>query len=148
MSKPRVVYKYENFSAQSLRNLKAQAVYFGSPLGFNDPYDCALKPQIISPTDAELDILRSEYSSRPDVPEHIREEFSRTEIDKLRQLVISNATAVVDKHVRSFLQTKGVTCFSERNNDLLMWSHYGGRYKGFCLEPVHDLLSKSARKAR
>ena len=33
-----------------------------------------------------------------------------------------------------FVKTKGVTCFSEVNNDLLMWAHYSEGYRGFCLE--------------
>ncbi len=36
--------------------------------------------------------------------------------------------------IEGFLLQRGVTCFSEVNDDLLMWSHYGGRYKGICLE--------------
>lgn len=39
----------------------------------------------------------------------------------------------LSEHTKEFLKNKGVTCFSERNDDLLMWSHYGGRYKGFCM---------------
>jgi hypothetical protein len=37
-----------------------------------------------------------------------------------------------------------VTCFSEIPDNLLMWSHYGGRYKGFCLEfdTTTEALSK------
>lgn len=34
----------------------------------------------------------------------------------------------------------GVVCLSARNDNLLMWSHYGGRGKGFCLAfEVHDM---------
>lgn len=40
----------------------------------------------------------------------------------------------IDAARTDFLNTKGETCFSEVNDDLLMWSHYGGRYKGVCLE--------------
>lgn len=29
---------------------------------------------------------------------------------------------------------RGISCFSDVNDELLMWSHYAGRYKGFCLE--------------
>ena len=36
--------------------------------------------------------------------------------------------------VNQFLKERGVTCFSEQNDNLLMWGHYGGRYKGICLE--------------
>ena len=42
MAVPPKLYKYEAFSAQSLLNLKSQVLYFGPPLNFNDPYDCAL----------------------------------------------------------------------------------------------------------
>ncbi len=45
-TKPKKLYKYEAFTEQSLKNLKAQAIYFGSPKNFNDPYDCALTPVI------------------------------------------------------------------------------------------------------
>jgi len=33
-----------------------------------------------------------------------------------------------------FLRKRGVTCFSELNDNLLMWAHCGGRYEGICLE--------------
>jgi hypothetical protein len=49
-----VLYKYEAFSTQSLLNLKKQIIYFGSPLHFNDPYDCALTPNIVEPSDEEI----------------------------------------------------------------------------------------------
>ena len=58
MSLPKHLYKYEPFTAQSLQNLKAQVIYFGSPLGFNDPYDYALSPSIKEPTNADLNILQ------------------------------------------------------------------------------------------
>jgi Protein of unknown function (DUF2971) len=132
--KPATIFKYEAFSAQSLQNLKAQAIYFGSPLGFNDPYDCALKPRIAEPTTEELEEFRVSYSQRPDVPIEYQNTFKKIDILELKKIVERSAITVLDKHVESFLQTKGVTCFSESNNDLLMWSHYGGRYKGFCLE--------------
>jgi hypothetical protein len=133
-AKPETIFKYEAFTAQSLQNLKAQSIYFGSPLGFNDPYDCALEPKIVEPTLEELEEFRVSYSQRPDVPVEYQNAFRKIDILELGKMVERSAIAVLNKHVVSFLKTKGVTCFSERNNDLLMWSHYGGRYKGFCLE--------------
>lgn len=32
-----------------------------------------------------------------------------------------------------------ITCFSERNNSILMWSHYGNLHKGVCLEFENDI---------
>ncbi|MBL6957292.1 MAG: DUF2971 domain-containing protein [Chlorobium phaeobacteroides] len=133
MDKPKTIYKYASFSAQSLRNLKAQSVYFGSPLGFNDPYDCALKAGVTHPSDSDVEALRASYAVRPDVPPDIQKLFAQSSTADLREIVMRNALQILDKHAEGFLRERGVTCFSECNNDLLMWSHYGGRYKGFCL---------------
>lgn len=134
MQKPRVVYKYENFTAQSLKNLKAQSVYFGSPLGFNDPYDCAIRAGIKELTDTDIEILRTAHLSRSDLPILAREQVEAYGVRQLRDLFTKLAERLIHEKVDDFLKNKGVTCFSERNDDLLMWSHYGGRYKGFCLE--------------
>lgn len=40
-----------------------------------------------------------------------------------------------------------MTCFTELNDNLLMWAHYGGQYRGFCLEfRTDDELFKKLRK--
>lgn len=144
MDKPSIIYKYERFSARSLQNLKAQSVFFGSPLRFNDPYDCALKAGVIYPSDKAIDSLRATYAKRSNVPPDIRQQFAETGTEELRQIVIRNARKTLDKYAEDFLRKRGVTCFSERNNDLLMWSHYGGCYRGFCLgfSTKHEPFSK------
>lgn len=38
-----------------------------------------------------------------------------------------------EERKRLMLDQRGVSCFSARNDDVLMWSHYGDRHKGFCL---------------
>ena len=47
---------------------------------------------------------------------------------------MKNGRSVLSDTIANFLKNRGVTCFSERNDELLMGSHYGGRYTGFCLE--------------
>jgi hypothetical protein len=120
---PPVLYKYEALTEQSLRNLKNQILYFGSPLQFNDPYDCALTPNIRPPTDEEAESIRRAYLEGIEMPLSVRQDLSGL-----------SGQAVVGKTADDFLKTCGATCFSERNDHLLMWSHYGGRYRGFCLE--------------
>lgn len=134
MKIPSSLFKYEAFSTQSLHNLKSQVIYFGSPLNFNDPFDCALTPNLQVPTDAEVDSIRQYYLSQTDLPLRARSEFETHSIEQLRASFIRVAREVFSKVVDDFLATNGVACFSERHDDLLMWSHYGGQYKGFCLE--------------
>jgi hypothetical protein len=134
MKPPPVLYKYEAFSTQSLLNLKKQIIYFGSPLHFNDPYDCALTPNIVEPSDEEIVQVRDNYLASTDLPAKVRQDLETNSLPRLRAVLMRVAHAGFRAIVDEFLSKGGVTCFSERNDDLLMWSHYGGRYKGFCLE--------------
>ena len=126
-----LIYKYEAISAQSLENLKAQAIYFGSPAGFNDPYNCAIFPEILEPNNLEAERVRNYYLSREDLPQQVRHEFETATNQALRELVHRAGKAAVRQAVAKFSEVRGVSCFSEMNDDLLMWSHYGGRYKGY-----------------
>lgn len=146
MNSPERLYKYEAFTTRSLLNLKRQIIYFGSPLRFNDPYDCALTPNIAIPTDEEVEQLREAYLAKPMFMGSGRNEFEILGIDALRELLVRVATDVVRKEIDKFLKERGVACFSEKYDDLLMWSHYGGRYKGFCLE--FSTTSEALAKAR
>lgn len=137
-SYPSIIYKYEDFTVQSLRNLKTQTIYFGSPQNFNDPYDCALRPNFAVPTDEQIEQVRRHYLARFNLPEQGREELEHLSCEQLRELVVRSARKVAENYAENFLSEKGVSCFSEIHHDLLMWSHYGGRYKGFCLEFATD----------
>jgi hypothetical protein len=134
MKPPPRLYKYEPFNARTLQNIKGQVLYFGSPLNFNDPYDCALTPNIQPPKDEEVERLRAHYLRRNDLNERQRHEFQTYPTEELGAMLLRNAQIAIEQSINAFLASSGVTCFSERNDDLLMWSHYGGRYRGLCLE--------------
>ncbi len=149
MSKfPKTIFKYEGFNVRSLQNLKSQAVYFASPSQFNDPYDCAINAGIAEPTTKEVDALRRHFLKHPELPLQGRVQFESLSHDELKEKFIHVAEQAVAARKIEFLAGQGVSCFSERNEDLLMWSHYGGRYKGLCLEfwtkhkPFVDKLRK------
>lgn len=134
MIKPPRLYKYEPFSTQSLINLKAQTIFFGSPLRFNDPYDCALVPNLIHPTDIETEQIRAALLSEHGENKSIVDELQTFNTQKLRESFIKGAKEAFQEAKSEFLNKRGVTCFSETNNNLLMWSHYANKSQGFCLE--------------
>ena len=131
---PKTIFKYEGFTIQSLLNLKKNSVYFGSPNNFNDPYDCAIKASIAKPTQEEMQRVIEYYLSDPDVSTHMKNNLKRLPLQELKKQMVNAATNALKDAREKFLSTNGVICFSIRNDDLLMWSHYGGQYKGFCLE--------------
>jgi Protein of unknown function (DUF2971) len=134
MKIPSSLYKYESFSNQSLLNLKKQIIYFGSPSKFNDPYDCALTPNLSVPSDAEVEALREFYLTQPKLPNQARAVFRSSTTEDLRTNFTNAARRGLSDAIHDFSTKRGVSCFSEKNDDLLMWSHYGGRYQGLCLE--------------
>lgn len=131
-SRPKRLYKYEAFSERSLQNLKAQVIFFGSPKNFNDPYDCGLTPVITPPSDAEVESIRTSFLNQPFSKKAIIE-FRRPSTQNLRGMFLRSSKLVI-KDAQERFAARGISCFSEVNDELLMWSHYGGKYKGFCLE--------------
>lgn len=129
MEIPISLYKFQEINLQSLNNLKEQIIFFSSPLNFNDPYDCALFPKIEEPTDEEVERVREEF--RNDTPTHIT---CNESVEEIKYKLIEASKRSINQYREKFLKNRGVTCFSEENDDLLMWSHYGNKYKGMCLE--------------
>lgn len=146
MKIPAKLYKYEPFSTQSLENLKAQAIYFSSPLGFNDPYDCATNPVVLKPSAQEAESARQHYLSDKTTPQKAKLKFEQMPIDELQEMFHRTGAEVISSTVERFGKERGITCFSEIYDDLLMWGHYGGKYKGFCLEFSTDHMPFSNAK--
>ncbi|RON34672.1 hypothetical protein BK661_10145 [Pseudomonas frederiksbergensis] len=134
MKIPGRLYKYETLNARTLQNIKGQILYFGSPLGFNDPYDCALRPNIVTPNDDVVEAVRAAYLAQERLTTGHPHEFLTKTTQELREMLLRAADSETRKYTDAFLHSRGVTCFTEKNDDLLMWSHYGGTYKGVCLE--------------
>lgn len=53
---------------------------------------------------------------------------------ELKQLNAEDLFSTLDELFTQFLNNSSVACFSERNNNFLMWSHYAGGHTGICLE--------------
>ncbi len=140
MKLPPKLYKYEAFSTQALENLKAQGIYFGSPLDFNDPYDCATIPVVLQPSPQEVESIRQHYLADETTPQEAKLKFEQMPVDELQEMFQRIGAEAISSTVERFGKERGITCFSEINNDLLMWGHYGGKYKGFCLEFSTDHL--------
>lgn len=146
MSIPQKLYKYESFTIQSLLNLKTQTVYFAPPSGFNDPYDCALKAKLDEPTDLEIEKLREMYLAK-NWPQKVLDELEARPIEQLKPTLLRAAREASEIIIDKFIQSRGVSCFSEVNDELLMWAHYADKYTGFCLEfETNNELFEKARK--
>lgn len=131
---PKYLYKFEKLNVQTLRNLKNAQIYFNTPASFNDPFDCSVLEASVTLGDNEVvelfkrylkagnKIVDFEINSIKDIPQQY--------IDQIHEASDKNLIDQQDK----FLNKTGCTCFSEVNDNILLWSHYTDGHKGICLE--------------
>jgi hypothetical protein len=134
MNKPTSIFKYESATLQSLRNLKTQSIYFGSPKYFNDPYDCAITASIKPITIDMLNKFKDFFLEDVNTDDLVKEEIRNVASDKISSIITDSVSGIVEKYKKKAINEWGVSCFSETNNNLLMWSHYADSCRGFCLE--------------
>jgi Protein of unknown function (DUF2971) len=53
--------------------------------------------------------------------------------------IINAARSEFKAQQAEFLKNKGISCFSEVHDNLLMWAHYADSYRGFCMEFRTDI---------
>jgi hypothetical protein len=131
---PPRLYKYQPFNAQTLENLTTASVWFSAPINLNDPYDCDLAgidPAKLTEADFQLALdhmqeLTPEQTARwcPGGVMTLR----------FRESLVKYLEQVFDEHRADRRQRRGIACFSERYDDIVMWSHYANGHRGFCLE--------------
>ena len=147
---PPRLYKYQPFTERTLTNLNRREVWFARPETFNDPFDCALALRIEDPSDEELlrqlELYQEALGDRaldPVAAGYLDAEGRPTADFKDR--VVGAAAEQLQGKAQENRTARGVTCFSEEPDDLLLWAHYGAGHRGFCLE--FDTNTELFRKA-
>lgn len=133
MEKPKSIFKYQGANLNSILNFKRHGLFMASPKSFNDPFDCSLHFQLDDLTEDQLNELRKQYLDS-NHSEEFKIRLERNSNDTFKDILYNSAKKVLQSSIDEFLNNNGVCCFSEVNNDLLMWGHYSDSFKGFCLE--------------
>jgi hypothetical protein len=125
----RYLSRYYRIDNDFKSSLKEGYLWFSDPRGFNDPYDCNMSVN----TDCTYEEL---YLSLHQDNSNYKWGVSDLDLRKRVEFLISNPSELKrlsdlsDLHT---IETIGICCFSQRNDSLLMWSHYGDKHKGVCL---------------
>jgi len=132
---PERLYKYQPFTTRALENLKNRQIWFSAPIAFNDPFDCGTVAYDVEMTETEIqrlqEAMKKDARLRPDVRMTLE---SGMPTEHLRQQVVNGARKELAQQIKYQREQCGVACFSECNDDLLMWAHYADGHRGFCLE--------------
>ena len=135
---PSKLYKYQSYNVQTLDNLKNRRLWFSKPSRFNDPFDCAIYFEA-SPLTAKdwkaLFQMDKREISKNDVEKFDVKYITKGRINKkFKDDALEGMKKAFQDRVDIMRNDRGVACFSEVVDNMLMWSHYADGHRGFCLE--------------
>ena len=127
MATPNSLFKYYTINDNSLNSIQTNTMWLSKPGRLNDPYDCALTLSEIKYRESVLDAI----SAAINAPDNAK---IRNEILLAKWPGDRNSFDKTSKDVLSIFQSAGICSFSEKPDNILMWSHYAKNHTGFCVE--------------
>lgn len=133
--RPPVLYKYQAFNQLALSNLATRRIWCSRPLAYNDPFDCAIRVDSATLSDDEYDRLYVHLRPSRGNPLKFDETFAPlgSKHTAFRRQTRDGLDSAFEEQKRTMLNERGVCCFSECCDEILMWSHYADSHRGFCL---------------
>ena len=119
------VYKYVSFES-AVKILENNTLKFSKPKDFNDPFDCKSEIEIYGGINEIAAYLSSFKKQREE--NSIQQRAYLLSVNpqfKYRVLVVPILEAIEDMNI---------CCFSEIENNILMWTHYSNNHTGICLK--------------
>lgn len=133
---PEKLYRYRTFGKYWEDEIFKGYVHLTKSGEFNDPFDC------------KININKEEYMEhrRKFLSEKSRKEDKcvfdiiwELKLEKEEKEQFKDGKREIEEMIR-------VSCFSEINDSILMWSHYADCHKGFCIE--YDISKMRNNKAK
>lgn len=127
------LYRYQPFNEERMRILFVHSeLFFYSPSTLNDPFDSKIEFDFDNLSDEDirqfLEKAAKHGTLRFDV-DQVLENIRGGEDNwkhNLKKQALENLQPEID--------ALGLLCLSTMNDDILMWSHYADKHKGFCLQ--------------
>lgn len=122
---PDFFYKYIR-TEDAIKILETKKLWFSSPKDFNDPFDCNVNLIDFTPSDKDIvQFINDKVSGNRNIR---RQEIRKNKKNPYR---IKNQMA---EQTQKLFYDSGICCFSEVNNNILLWAHYADSHKGLCLK--------------
>jgi len=144
---PARLYKYRDTGKFTETVFNDRTLFFASPSAFNDPFDCGFQVLVTgakNETVTEAMAWTTVQEKRPDLAPHeqigaakeVASKLIATRREEFEGIIIAKLSRDTNERV-------GICCFTEVNDDILMWSHYADYHRGICLEfsPARSLLA-------
>lgn len=126
--------------------LNENKLYFSSPILFNDPYDSKVNFADCSEQDI-IDLIQMNYKKRhPSATNEDCQSFVKYAKESKPEVFDSMKLQALERSIIDCnLDSNGIVCLSENNDDILMWSHYADGHKGICLVFDKEIIINDKR---
>jgi len=121
------LYRYRSMESQELEGIFTRGeVYFPRPTDFNDPFEC--RPRLT----LHMSRLKMESFLKGGVRKNYpyANKKTREGLIKIARMRLMSPMEFIKSTYEGFLNTTGLYCLSEINDDILMWSHYSNGHRG------------------
>lgn len=117
-------YKYRVADLNNIQALHDTKIYLSDPKEFNDPFDCVVRlirdyPKYFAISDQKCMQMIKEFEK-----ENPQLEFTEP----------AHKIKMGYNEILKDIAKLRIYCVSEKNDDLLMWTHYADGLRGFCIE--------------
>ena len=131
-----MIYKYRSLSGEYGRSeaeniILNSLMYWQSPSRFNDPFDCAPRFSVSRSMSSKKKLI--DRAVKNNMIGHSRRE-RRSRRSKLMKEPYSHWKKRMLSIISDGMHRSAVSCFSARNDSLLMWAHYANSHQGLCFE--------------
>lgn len=145
------LYRYISLNSKDkidrfFKLLNENKLYFSSPMFFNDPYDSKANFADCSEQDI-MDALQMRYKKKHTSATHedCHDFVQYARKSKPEMFDGMQIRAEEQESIERSLDTNGIVCLSETNDDILMWSHYADAHKGLCLVFAKEIIANDKR---
>ena len=129
------LYKYGRLNKHSEALFSGDEIYFASPSQLNDPFECRPYLTFEGTDEQYVDVYTTILSK--DRPDLTTKEARTIALETLCAGSFKKReiwSVFRKKVIESLNKNIGLYCLTKKNNNILMFSHYGYDHKGYCLE--------------
>ncbi|MBL7966486.1 MAG: DUF2971 domain-containing protein [Prolixibacteraceae bacterium] len=141
---PEILYKYRSFQEKVIKDERYQkesfensTLYFASQKELNDPFDLKIRKKLELLPEEDIILKLLYYIGRKERNKSFDSLWKIAEWEYKQNIVNDKDhyknVSLLDLEEWEKTLDRRIFCLSEKNNDILMWSHYANSNQGFCL---------------
>jgi len=140
---PKILYKYRSFQ-ENIKGTRYQkesfensTLYFASQKELNDPFDLKIRKKLELMPREDIILKHLYYRGRVERNKNFDSLWKIADLE-YKQNIVKDKDHYINMSLLDLEEwgkaiDRRIFCLSERNNDILMWSHYSNSNQGFCL---------------